>query len=207
MAILDRAVLAAIEEQVLAPEVIEAIVARVVAESQKPSSTAERDRLTAMLADVEQELERLTRAVAAGAETPSMLAAITEREGKRAVFAERLATLSAIRDVSTLDLAAVRKTAREQVAEWAGLMERHTPQARQILRKLLHGRVTVQPTPEREDCYAEITATATIGRLLEGSAVRPQVLASPPGRKGVWTADGLPQVLASPTGFEPVFWP
>ena len=67
-------------------------------------------------------------------------------------------------------------------------MERHTPQARQILRKVLHGRVMVQPTPEREDCYAEITATATIGKVLAGTVV-------------------VPKVLASPTGFEPVFWP
>lgn len=83
---------------------------------------------------------------------------------------------------------AARRAAQEHIAEWTGLMERHTPQARQVLRKLLHGRVTVQPTPEREDCYAEITATATFGRVLEGSAVRPHVLASPPGNADCCTS-------------------
>ena len=67
------------------------------------------------------------------------------------------------------------------LGEWAGLMKRHTPQARQVLRKLLHGRVIVQQTPEREDCYAEITATATIGKVLTGTVVVPKVLASPTG--------------------------
>lgn len=65
-------------------------------------------------------------------------------------------------------------------------MERHTPQARQILRKLLHGRVIVQPTPERADWYAEITATATIGKLLAGSVELSHVLASPTGLAATW---------------------
>ena len=65
-------------------------------------------------------------------------------------------------------------------------MERHTPQARQILRKVLHGRVMVQPTPEREDCYAEITATATIGKVLAGTVIVPRGLASPTGLAATW---------------------
>jgi hypothetical protein len=191
MAILDRAVLAAVEAQVLAPDVIEAIVVRVLAEPQKPSSTVERDRPAAMLAEVEQELERLTRAVASGAETPSMLTAIKGREARRAALAARLAAQAAVRDVSTLDLAEVRRIARQQVAEWTGLMTRHTPQARPVLRKLLHGRVVVQPTPEREDCCGEITATATIGKVLAGSVVLPHILASP---RGVWQGwQGVPR--------------
>ena len=38
---------------------------------------------------------------------------------------------------------------------------------------------------EREDCYAEITATAAAGKVSEGSAVLPHVLASPTGSAGV----------------------
>ena len=45
----------------------------------------------------------------------------------------------------------------------------------------------MQPTPEREDCYAEITATATIGAVLAGSVVLSLALASPTGFDDVWT--------------------
>jgi len=83
MAALDRTVLAAVERQVLAPEVIERTLERAMAEWARPTATDERDQFARALAEVETEL----------------------------------------------------------------------------------GRLVVQPTPERPDCYAEVTGTATIGKV------------------------------------------
>ena len=199
MAALDRAVLESIERQVLAPDVIEQIVGRALAEWSRPKPAEERERVAAALRDVDAELGRLTTALAAGADTPSVIEAIKAREAKRTTLQARLTTLSQTDRVVTLDAATVRQAVRERLTDWSGLMARHTPQARQLLRKVLHGRVMVQPTPEREDCYAEITATASISKVLAGSVVLPQALASP---KAVDPYNGVKRV-ASPQAVDP----
>ena len=65
--------------------------------------------------------------------------------------------------------------------DWWGLLRRHVPQARQILRKLLVDRVVFTP---RTDHY-EFVGPWTLGKLVSGVV-------------------DLPQRMASPTGFEPV---
>ena len=57
----------------------------------------------------------------------------------------------------------------------------HIAQARQILRKLLVGRLVVTPDGDQ----AEVAGTGTLGNFLSGII--------------------LPKGMASPTGFEPVF--
>jgi hypothetical protein len=127
MADLDRTGLAAVERQVLAPEVIERTLERAVAEWARPTATDDRDRIAATHREVDGELRRLTNALAAGADTPSVVRAIWEREVTRTALQGRLANHESILQVATVDLATVREVVRERLTDWQGLMSRHTP--------------------------------------------------------------------------------
>jgi hypothetical protein len=72
--------------------------------------------------------------------------------------------------------------------DWRGALRRHVPQARQILRKLLVGKLTMKPFRVGRKGAFEFSGQASLGRFL----------ASVPG---------LPQAVASPPGFEPGFQP
>ena len=58
---------------------------------------------------------------------------------------------------------------RTRLADWQGALERHPAQARQILRKLLVGRLVFTPEVEADGtaCYT-FTGEAAYGRLLAG---------------------------------------
>jgi len=63
---------------------------------------------------------------------------------------------------------------RARLDDWRGLLRRHVPQARQILRKLLVDRVVFTP---RTDHY-EFVGPWTLGKLVSGVVDLPQGMAS-----------------------------
>ena len=65
-----------------------------------------------------------------------------------------------------------------------GVLHRQAPTARQILKKLLDGKITF---PQKNEGYYEFEADGVLTKMLAGLT--------------------LPITVASPTGFEPVFWP
>ena len=60
----------------------------------------------------------------------------------------------------------IRDKLRARLTDWSGLLGRQPEIARQILRKLLDGRLTL--TPDTEAHVYRITGRAIYGRLLEG---------------------------------------
>ena len=87
--------------------------------------------------------------------------------------------------VATLDGARIKRQLRERAADVKGLLERNTPQARQILRKLLEGKLNCTPVREEGSKGYQVSGKGSSQRLLPASLV-------------------LPTKVASPTGFEPV---
>ena len=71
----------------------------------------------------------------------------------------------------------ISKDLRARLDDWRGLLRRHVPQARQILRKLLVDRVVFTP---RTDHY-EFVGPWTLGKLVSGVVDLPQGMASPRG--------------------------
>ena len=71
-----------------------------------------------------------------------------------------------------------------RLADWRGLLGRQVAQGRQILKKLLVGRIVFR---QREDGIYEFSGQASLGRIIAGLACTKTVVA--------------------PTGFEPVFQP
>jgi hypothetical protein len=65
---------------------------------------------------------------------------------------------------------------------------RHVPQARQILRKLLEGKLTFRACAEAAPPRYEFTGTGVLDGLLSGTAIALSV-ASPTGSVTSWTID------------------
>ncbi len=173
----DEAVLSTIEAQVLRPEVVSAAIEKAIRHLQPPEDrrAAERKRLEAALATIEAELARLASAVAAGGPLQALVAAIQERERQREAACQRIAALDALGEVGLLDRKRLERDLRKKLDDWKALLLKHVQSARQILVKLLEGRLRF--TPNREGYAFE--GTGRLEPLLMG-AVGSKALV-PPG--------------------------
>ena len=80
-----------------------------------------------------------------------------------------------------LDATALRPQLLARLAEWRGLLGREVAWSRQLLTKLLDGRVTFTPTTDTDGAPAyEVSATLTLGRFFSGILL-PNGMASPAG--------------------------
>src|SRR5205823_2758507 len=67
-----------------------------------------------------------------------------------------------------VDPQTLREDLGARLADWQGLLERQPIQARQILRKPLHGRLIFEPFKDERGRGYHIRGQATYGRLLFG---------------------------------------
>jgi len=78
---------------------------------------------------------------------------------------------------------------RDRLTEWQGILSRHVTQARQILKKLLAGRIRFDPKQDREQRIYEFSGKATIVKVLAGK-VCSNALASPTGGDQIRNVNG-----------------
>ena len=111
---------------------------------------------------------------------------IKDRERQGAHLQRAVADLDALAAVACLDAADLRRRLTTKLADRQGLLARHPQQARQIVAKLLDGRLTF--TPRLDSASGERAYTFSgAGRL---DAILSGVIA-------------LPTSLVTPAGFEP----
>ena len=190
MAAADEAILTKMADYVLAPEVVEGAIVDAIAELRPSRDTVEMKRkaLAAELRQVEQEQARIVAAIAAAGDIDALAVAIKERERDRDRLRRELATLDALETLSGFDPRTVERTLRQKLAEWRGLLRRQTPLARQVLARLLDGRIVW--TPNREAGLYEFAGRVNLDRLLSG-VVFTQGMASPRGLGRLWTVERL----------------
>jgi hypothetical protein len=119
---------------------------------------------------VTTELQRLTDALATGQAFASVQDAIASRESRRTALQARLAHLDGLQRVAALDPETLAASVQARLTDWQGLLERQPAQARQILRKLLVGRLVFTPKADQTGAWYEFTGQATYGKLLAGVA-------------------------------------
>ncbi len=152
----------------------------------REDAVSRRQRLDTTLGELESEIERLTTAIARGGELPGLLAAVQDRETRRAALRVERDALAALDRTTHIDTRLLETDIRTRVRDWRGLLTRHTAHARQVLRTLLDGPMIF--TPLQDDPRAwEFTARGRLDRLLAGIVDATSV--------------------ASPRGFEPVSQP
>jgi len=132
---------------------------------------AQRTDLERQLHKVEEEAANLATAMARGGNLQALLDALQDRERQQAHLRQQLAGLAGLRQVSDFDVRKIEKALRARLDDWRGLL-RHTPLSRQVVTKLLDGRLVFTPRPE--DRAYEFTGQAQLGKLLRG-IVLPQV--------------------------------
>jgi hypothetical protein len=95
-----------------------------------------------------------------------------EEERKHALTAE-LTSLADVARVVSLDVKRVQAGLRARVADVRGLLGRRIPQTRQLVRKILTGRLACEAFAEPDGSKGyRFSGEATYGRLLAGEARR-----------------------------------
>jgi hypothetical protein len=131
-------------------------------------------------------LKNLVEAIAEGTGSrESLLQAVTEKEATKAALAQQLAALNSQDVLRAVDRAALRQRVEQTLrAEgWVGLLQAAIPRARQILAKLLVGRLVF--TPRAEGRYYEVTGRGRLDPILSGVLPLPLALVTPAGF-GAW---------------------
>ena len=91
------------------------------------------------LTSLERELTRLTTALSTGAEFPSVIEAIRERERRKATVQRRVDAAAGLARLPNIDRRRLAPVLRARLEDGQGLLGRQVPQARQMLRKLVVG--------------------------------------------------------------------
>jgi site-specific DNA recombinase len=180
----DAAVLGTVETTVLRPDVIRAVVEAALTQLRPTADApATRERVQRDLAAVGRELHHLGAAIATTGALPSLVAQVQTRESQRERLQHELAELDQVAQIADLDLARLEREVHRVLDDWRGLLTKHVAQARQILGKLIDGRLRFRPEGR--------------GFIFEGTGRLEPIL----------SGTILPKAVVAPTGFEPVFQP
>ena len=181
----NQAVLAAVEQDVLHPEVVRRAISRAINELNAPTDTVvpRRTGLQAELTVLEQELARLTAAVAQGGDLKPLLDGIQAREQRRRALQTELAGLEGLQPVTARDLQEHPAGGREPASRTGGdSSAARSPRAARSSKKLLVGRIVFR---QREDGVYEFSGQASLGRIIAGLACTKTVVA-PTGHAQGW---------------------
>ena len=164
---LDAAILGTLKADVLTEDMVEAVVTRTIELARlEPDEHAQRRlRLAGDAQRLAEELGRLTEAIATGGPLAALVGALKGRERERADVLARLEHLDGLSRAPEWG-DGIRDKLRARLTDWNGMLGRQTDVARQILRKLIVGRLVLTPDPTART-YT-VHGRATYGRLLEG---------------------------------------
>jgi site-specific DNA recombinase len=110
----------------------------------------------------------LVEAVVRGQSMDPLLVAMRGEEHRKKLLMIELATLAELEKVASLDAEWIKRELRKRVADVRALLGRRTPQARQILRKLVVGRVMCEPFEDGDRRGYRVSGQGTYARLLPG---------------------------------------
>src|SRR5262249_55906679 len=168
----DAEVLSVLEAQLLHPVVVARAIDVALDELRPPVERAERRRaeITDEIRRVDVELARLTEAlVTGGGQLQVIVAAIKDRESRRAGLTQELAGCEGHGRLTEFAAQRLRRDLCARLEDWRGLLRRQPVQARQILRKLVAGRLIFTPKIDEEGRFYEFTGHGTLGHVLAGS--------------------------------------
>ena len=173
MTLVDEAVLTKLRDEVVTPDLVDDVLARVrelVEADSRPSTL--RDRLVDELAGVDRQLENLVEAIALGGQLPALVARVQETDTRRQELAQRLRMIGEGPVVPCIDWRATERQARQLLADWRAVLVRRPQEARLVLRELLAGEpIRFTPIEESTRRGYRFEGSAVIGGLLEGVVV------------------------------------
>lgn len=170
--ILDSAVLHEISKA-LDARVLEASVGAALEQirTQHARYPSERVALERELSLIQTRLHHLVELVASGKGTEVVVNSLHHEEGRKKTILQKLGEMDNLANVVSLDATRLAKDLHSRLNDLPGLLSRHIPQTRQMLRKLLDGHILCEPIMEGEKRGYRFTATGTFDRILSGMAV------------------------------------
>jgi site-specific DNA recombinase len=172
MAAADVAVLDRFEQILVAPVVIDAAIAAVVAERQAPPAAQETKRaaLLAELQQVEEEQRHLAAGIAAAGDIDVLARDFQDAERRRRLLRGQLVALDRRPQVVLPgEVARLERDLRARLEGWRRLLRQYAPNARQMLARLIDGRLTF--TPEPKERRYRFSGTASLGNLVWGEVL------------------------------------
>jgi len=166
---LDRVVVETIRKYILTPEIVEDVITRAIElyASEADVYAERRDRLSAEAERLQGELRRFTEAIRLGGPRVSLVAEIKSTEQRRADVLAQLEHLEGLAKARAWD-DTLRAEIGRRLAEWQTLVGREPEVARQLLRRLLVGRLILTPRVTDEGRWYDVRGQATYGQLFEG---------------------------------------
>jgi hypothetical protein len=178
MAETDEALLSALEEDLLHPDAIALGLREAVESISAPVSADGAERCAALrreLATIDGQLGILKSALLQGGPIATLVDEMKAQERRKAALTAELAQRE--RPVETVDVRALEAELLRYVAEWRSVLRQHVTIARQMLRKLVDGRVCFTPKGDA----AEMVAPLTLGGLLATVTLVPKAMVTPGG--------------------------
>jgi hypothetical protein len=167
----DRAVVAAVVRDVLNEAVLETALYKAMAALEAPVDEGPSAALREELARVEMETTRLAPAIAAGGTLPALVAAMQERERRRAYLLAELRTLERRAHREAVDVDLVLDLLREALADWRSLLRQETGPARQARASLLPERLVFTPRECPDGRFYEFEGPGTVSKVIAGFAL------------------------------------
>ncbi len=174
----DTSILNEIERYVLHPKVVRRALTLALEELQSTDGRVEQDRsrLRRELRTVEDELARLTEALAFGGDLRSLIEAIETRERRRDALVGQIGNLEQPRVFEAWNTSGLERTLRAKLADWRTLLRGEVHEARQLLRTLVESRITFTPDRSAGRVY-RYQGRFTLGPFLAG-VIDPRAMAS-----------------------------
>ena len=162
---IDDAVLKELGGAVLRPVVVRAVVAGVLEAMQPPRHAHDVDDLRSELDDVDQEIGRLTTAIATGGQLPPLLGALQVRQTRREDLAAKLALRQTVR-LGRFDRADIEAKALACTDRWRQMLTSDVQEGRQVLREVLVGPLRFAPEGRAYRFEGEAPLGRTIAALI-----------------------------------------
>ena len=171
----DEAVLAAVAGVVLAPEIVDEVVAGVLANLRSERSGQARHTHERELEKREAEIERLVDAIEAGGDLGSLVGRLKQRQAERDALD---AKLDQVAKPVRVEPRLLERSVRTCLGDWRGLLTRQTRHGRDFLRKVLTGPIAFTPLVDGASRGYQFKGEASIGQLLSGVVELPTIVAS-----------------------------
>jgi site-specific DNA recombinase len=171
MAVANEGIITGFEAQLLDPAVIHVGLETMRAALQAPPDAAAQATLERELETVEPQIAHLTQAIKLGGNLQSLVRELRALEGRRR---DMLARLDGVAHTSTMTAAHLRQieaTILERLDDWRGMLRQEPRIARQMLTKLLAGRITFTPSEADGERVYQWSAPCSFDKIVRSGVL------------------------------------
>jgi len=188
--VLDPAVLGSIND-LLDEHILKAAVDRAIARWQAGAAQHlnRRAQIERELLLLKSRVARFVDAIGRGEAVDPLLVAMRADEDRRRALEAELQRLAEVELVAKLDGAKVRADVMARASDIRALLGRHTTQARQILRRILVGKIEMKPVVKGGRRGYRFIGKLSVERLLTGVALDTRAMVVAPRGFATWWAN------------------